>query len=341
MISDEQYMRRALFLAQLGLENTAPNPMVGAVIVYQDKIIGEGYHQRCGEAHAEVNAVNAVVDKSLLAESTIYVTLEPCAHFGKTPPCANLLVAHNFKRVVIAMQDPFSKVAGKGIALLRENGIDVEIGVLEQEARALNKRFLTFHEKKRPYISLKWAQSQDGFMDIERVGNEKGVFWITQPETKNLTHKWRAEEQAILVGATTVLVDNPSLTTRSYVGNNPIRLLLDPNKRVPNTAAVFAMEGKTVQFVNSTAENRNQVQLTPFDLTGLMSWCFNNDISSILIEGGLNTLEQFIATNLWDEARILTGASILGSGKIAPRISGAITQDFLYGKDHIQIIRNL
>lgn len=341
MQTDERYMRRALELAQLGLEEVAPNPMVGAVIVHNDCIIGEGYHERFGEAHAEVNAVNSVADKALLTEATIYVTLEPCAHFGKTPPCANLLVSHKFKRVVIAMQDPFAAVSGKGIALLRENHIEVEVGLLEKEARELNKRFLTLNEKIRPYIILKWAQSLDGFMDKDRTNNEKGIFWITAPHTKLITHKWRAQEQAILVGTNTILTDNPSLTTREYKGKNPIRLVLDPNKRIPENFAVYSDESQSFIFVKNEANHVKHVVLNPFDLQQLFHWCYNQGISSILIEGGKHTLKQFIESNSWDEARILTGNVILKNGLKAPSIEGESVDSFDFGSDHIQFISNL
>ena len=340
MISDEHYMRRALELAKMGLEHVAPNPLVGAVIVHQGKIIGEGYHERYGEAHAEVNAVNQVNDKTLLKESTIYVTLEPCAHFGKTPPCADLLVFHQLKRVVVAMQDPFSKVSGLGIARMREHGIEVEVGLLEQEARELNKRFLTFHEKKRPYISLKWAQTSNGMLDIDRKNNEKGVFWITQPETKLLTHRWRTEEQAILVGANTVRVDNPELTTRAWSGRNPIRLILDPNNSLPVDSAVFNSASQSYHFTINPTNQPGNIVLNPFNLNSLLQKLVELEINSVLVEGGKHTLEQFITENLWDEARILTGTSFLESGLRAPEISGTVKNDFHFGSDHIQIIQH-
>lgn len=338
MLSDERYMRRALELARLGLENAAPNPMVGAVIVLNDQIIGEGYHEQCGEGHAEVNAINQVVDKSLLKEATIFVTLEPCAHYGKTPPCADLLVKHRLKKVVIAQKDPFSKVAGKGIQRLIDAGIDVKVGVLEEEARALNKRFLTFHQKQRPYIILKWAQSKDGFIDIDRTTGSKGIHWITQPETQCLTHQWRAEERAILVGVNTVLTDNPSLTTRRFSGKNPIRLVLDPHQRLTGTEQVFSDESTTHVFVKKNPKHPFHVELNPYSLDAFTTYCFESAITSVIIEGGKHTLQQFIEADLWDEARILQGVNSLDSGILAPTIQGYEEAKFSFGKDTILIL---
>ncbi len=243
MVSDEKYMLRALQLAGSGGVAVAPNPLVGAVIVLNNRIIGEGYHRQYGEAHAEVNAVNSVEDPSVLNEATIYVTLEPCSHFGKTPPCADLLVKHRFKRVVIAQIDPFAEVSGRGIERLRNAGIQVDCGILEEAAKELNKRFLTFHMKKRPFVTLKWAQTRDGFIDRDRSEtNAKGIQWISQPETQVYTHHLRSTEQAILVGWKTVENDNPSLTTRAFHGKNPLRIVIDPQLKAPKNARLFTDE---------------------------------------------------------------------------------------------------
>lgn len=343
MNSHEQFMQRALDLAALGKERVAPNPMVGAVIVHNGLIIGEGYHEQFGEAHAEVNAVRAVENKDMLSEATMYVTLEPCAHHGKTPPCADLIVHHRFKKVFIAMQDPFSEVAGKGIQRLKNAGIEVEVGMMEAEARELNKRFLTFHTLKRPYYILKWAQSANGFMDIDRQTGTKGIHWITQPETRLLTHQWRAEEMAILTGVTTILNDNPSLTTRDYPGKSPLRIILDPNHKLSGTEAIFQDEHTTWHLVRE--ENQHHLAQThvldPFTLENINRFLYERGISSVLVEGGKQTLETFLAQNCWDEARILTGQQTISNGMKAPGIPGKLSQSFSFGKDHIQIFKRV
>lgn len=345
MNKDEQYMQRALQLAALAGVEAAPNPMVGAVIVLNDQIIGEGYHKKCGEPHAEVNAVNSVLEKSQLTESTIYVTLEPCAHFGKTPPCANLLVEHQFKRVVIATVDPFAKVAGKGIELLKNAGIEVTVGCLETEARELNKRFLTFHQKQRPFVILKWAQSPDGFIDGERTDNETATIrWISQPETQVLTHQWRTEEQAILVGWKTLLNDNPSLTARAFTGKNPLRVVIDPNLKAPENAKVFTDNEPTIVF------NRHQsailgsvewIQLEDFSASMILHLLYLRNILSVIIEGGRYTTQTFIDAQLWDEARVVIGQNNLNGGTSAPVISKTPSKNVTFGKDSIYFYYNL
>ncbi len=312
-------MQRCFDLALLGLGNTAPNPLVGSVIVHQDKIIGEGYHEKYGEAHAEVNAINSVKHKSLLTESTIYVNLEPCAHFGKTPPCSDLIIKHNIPKVVIGCIDTFDEVAGKGVEKLEAKGCKVEVGVLEDQAKELNKRFFTFHNKKRPYVILKWAQSSDGFIDIDRSNGKKGIAWISGPETKQVVHKWRHEEAGILVGKNTVLTDNPSLTVREIEGNSPIRFVLDTNNSIDlekyqignQPPATFKLTG----LDTSTAEN-------------ILNFLYNKSIQSVIIEGGASTLNTFIECGLWDEARVITGSKIFQTGIKAPllRINPTKTQ---------------
>jgi diaminohydroxyphosphoribosylaminopyrimidine deaminase / 5-amino-6-(5-phosphoribosylamino)uracil reductase len=275
MTSDEKYMLRCLELAKLGGVNVAPNPMVGAVIVHQDKIIGEGYHSVYGEAHAEVNAINSVQNKTILAESTIYVSLEPCAHFGKTPPCSDLIIHHNFKKVVVGCIDPFAEVAGKGIEKLRNADIEVRVGVLEEECIKLNKRFFTFHKEKRPYVTLKWAQTKDGFIDINREKNKsKGIQWISSPESKVLVHTWRAEEQAILVGKNTVLNDNPSLTVRQITGKNPIRVVLDSQCEISNQYAVLNTESQNYIFNLQLTKKEGKsewIQLENMEISTILS----------------------------------------------------------------------
>jgi diaminohydroxyphosphoribosylaminopyrimidine deaminase/5-amino-6-(5-phosphoribosylamino)uracil reductase len=322
--TDEQYMQRALDLARMAGVHAAPNPMVGAVIVYNDRIIGEGFHERFGGPHAEVNAVADVADKSLLSKATIYVTLEPCAHFGKTPPCANLLVYHKFKRVVIATVDPHGKVAGKGITILKEAGIEITVGVLEKQARELNKRFFTFHQKSRPFVLLKWAQSSDGFIDLPRNNESTAeIRWISQPETQVLTHTWRSEEQTILVGWRTIANDNPTLTTRAVKGSNPIRLIIDPELKAPSESGVFTDGNKTVVFTKKQQQNTEAtefVTLSDCSVNEILNWCYDKGIASILVEGGRFTTQQFIDSGLWDEARIIQGKVVFKSGTLAPEI---------------------
>lgn len=341
---DEQYMRRALQLAKLGGVSVAPNPLVGAVIVYQEQIIGEGYHQKYGEAHAEVNAVNSVETQSLLKESTIYVTLEPCSHFGKTPPCADLLIQHQFKRVVIAQIDPFSEVSGRGIEKLKQAGIQVDCGVLEQEAKELNKRFITFHTKKRPFITLKWAQTTDGFIDRDRLTEQKtGIHWISQPETQVVTHQIRSTEQAILVGWKTIQNDNPSLTTRAFKGPNPIRMVVDPQLQAPKEAAVFTDGGQTIVLNLLEESHKNNVhylQLERLNPESILHTLYKNNISSVLIEGGSSTLTSFIETDLWDEALVITGKNEFKSGLIAPIIPKIPVKSVQMGKDLLHYFRN-
>jgi len=344
--TDDLFMTRALQLAKWGGVFVAPNPLVGAVIVHEDKIIGEGYHEKYGEAHAEVNAVRSVKNKELLSASTLYVTLEPCSHFGKTPPCADLIVRHQFKRVVVACIDTFSEVAGKGIERLRNAGIEVELGVLEKEAQFLNRRFFTFHAKNRPYIILKWAQTKDGYMDKNRGVNEKGINWITQPETKNLVHKWRGEEQAILVGVNTVNTDDPSLTMRDFkIGKNPIRIVLDPSNKIHQSAKLLK-DGKSTIIFNEGKNAQRQVGLIQyisiesFTLDNILQKIYNQGISSIIIEGGKYTLEQFIAEDLWDETRVLQGDVSFYSGLKAPLLDQKNKKTTTYGKDTYHLIFN-
>lgn len=322
MFSDEQYMKRALQLAALGGVKTAPNPMVGAVIVHNGIIIGEGYHEQYGGPHAEVNAVNSVADKSLLKESTIYVTLEPCAHFGKTPPCANLLVEHQFKRVVVATRDPFDQVDGKGIEKVKAAGIEVTLDVLKDEAQLQNKRFFTFHKKKRPYVILKWAQTADGFVDtLREEGQQPEIHWISGKASQVITHKMRGEEQAILVGRKTVENDNPSLTTRAVQGESPIRIVIDPQLNIPANATIFQDGGRTVVLNTFKTEENGAVsyiQATLNNASDITNALYDLQINSVIIEGGPATLQRFIDENLWDEALVIKGVSRFEKGIKAP-----------------------
>ena len=335
---DINFMRRALQLAAIAGVNAAPNPMVGAVIVHNGKIIGEGFHQKYGEPHAEVNAINSVVNKTLLSTSTMYVTLEPCSHYGKTPPCADLIIKHKLKRVVIACKDTFSKVAGMGIKKLQDEGIDVTLNVLEEEARELNKRFFTYHEKKRPYVILKWAQTNDGFIDKERSNHEKGVNWITQPETKTLVHSWRAQEQAILVGWKTVANDNPSLTVRNISGVSPHRFVIDPNFKIPKNSKIITDNHKTTIITLNKRFNINSdtvdiVEVEDFTINSVLNVIYQKQFLSVFIEGGAYTLSQFIDNDVWDEINILQGNVNFLAGLPAPKININPTATFKIGND--------
>ena len=310
----EKYIKRCIELAKNGLGTTYPNPLVGSVIVYNNEIIGEGWHQKAGEPHAEVNAIHSVKDKSLLSKATIYVSLEPCSHFGKTPPCCDLIIANKIPNVVIGTIDPFAKVAGNGIKKLLEAGKKVTIGILEDECNELNKRFFTFHTKKRPYIILKWAESQDGFIaPLER--EKKEPVWITNEFSRQLVHKWRSEEQAILVGTNTVLEDNPSLTVRNWTGNNPIRIVLDQKKRIPKESPIFDTQANTLLISKDTINFKNAIA------SEIADFLFKNEIQSVIIEGGRQTLQTFIDANIWDEARVFKGAKALKNGIKAPLIT--------------------
>ena len=323
---DEIFMRRCLELAAMGAGNVAPNPMVGAVLVHQGRIIGEGYHRQYGQAHAEVNCVNSVreADKVLIPLSTMYVSLEPCAHHGKTPPCADLIVSQRIPEVVIGCVDTFSAVAGKGIEKLEKAGIRVHTRMLEEACRAINRRFFTFHEKKRPYIILKWAQCANGLI----AGAEGAPVKISNKYTDRLVHKWRSEEMSILVGTRTALMDNPKLTNRLWTGKDPVRLVIDRALKIPRHYHLWDGTVPTI-FITAESEDSNglteQMQLDfkqPI-LPQLLEKLHNRHIQSILVEGGSYLLEQFIAAGLWDEARVITGTVTLPGGLAAPALSDA------------------
>lgn len=329
----EKYIKRCIELAKNGLGTTYPNPLVGSVIVYNDQIIGEGWHQKAGCPHAEVHAIQSVKDKSLLSKATIYVSLEPCSHFGKTPPCSDLIIANKIPNVVIGTIDPFAKVAGTGIKKLIEAGANVTVGILEDECYELNKRFFTFQTKKRPYIILKWAESNDGFIAPITREEQKPV-WITTELSRQLVHKWRSEEQAILVGTNTVLEDNPTLTTRNWSGNNPIRIVLDQNNKISKESHIFDNQAKTISI------SKNEM---PFDenlAANIASFLFEQNIQSVLIEGGTKTLQTFIDSNLWDEARVFKGAISFNKGIKAPEFNFASSSKTQLTEDELVTFRN-
>ncbi len=335
---DEKYMKMSIDLALKGFPHAMPNPLVGCIIVHQNKIIGRGYHQKHGEHHAEVNAINNVEDKSLLSDSTLYVTLEPCAHFGKTPPCANLIVKSNIPRVVIGSLDTFSEVNGKGIETLKHGGINVKTSVLENECRAINQRFFTFHEKKRPYIILKWAKSIDGF--IAPI-NQSEPFWMTGKESKKLVHQWRSEEAAILVGKNTVIKDNPLLTTREIKGKNPIRIVIDKDLSLDSKHAIFNSDSTTLT-VNAHTENDTHIKID-FNsfFPSLMNVLHSRGIQSLIVEGGAKTLNSFIASNYWDEAKVFTSKIELENGIQSPVIEKDIMNSSWIGEDKLDYYYNL
>ena len=323
-MEEEKYMRRCIELAKNGLCNVAPNPMVGAVIVCDGRIIGEGYHVRCGEAHAEVNAIRSVKDESLLKRSTIYVSLEPCSHYGKTPPCADLIIEKQIPRIVIGCRDPFSKVAGRGIQKLQNAGREVIVGVLEEECLHLIRRFITFNTLRRPFITLKWAESADRFIDIERIDGNPVL--LSSPLTSMLVHKKRAENTAIMVGRRTALLDNPSLTVRNWYGRNPIRIVLDRNLSLPNDLQIFNGEVPTLVFTEKEHPEEKSVSYITIDfahnpLNQIMKELYQRNIQSLLVEGGSQLLQSFIDNELWDEAYIEKCPKQLYSGVKAPEIS--------------------
>ncbi len=341
----EKYIRRCIELAQNGLGTTYPNPMVGSVIVYEDRIIGEGWHKKAGEPHAEVNAVNSVKDKSLLQKATIYVSLEPCSHFGKTPPCCDLIIQHKIPNVAIGTVDPNEKVAGRGIAKLIEAGTNVSVGFLEAECNELNKRFFSFHQKKRPYIILKWAETSDGFIAPKERLETKPV-WITNQYSRQLVHKWRSEEQAILVGTQTVLEDNPKLDVRDWAGNSPVRVILDQNNRIPEHFNVLDNQTKTIVIcqTRTTIDKENTIfevidfkQNIARQITEVL---YQHQIQSLIVEGGQKTLATFIEENLWDEARIFTGNTIFTSGTKAPTFIKTPFEKYRIGNDELIITKN-
>ncbi len=342
------YMQRCLELAKNGLGTTYPNPLVGSVVVCDNKIIGEGWHRKAGEPHAEVNAIHAVKDKNLLKKSTIYVNLEPCSHYGKTPPCSLLIVQMKIPNVVIGAIDQNSKVKGKGIAFLKKNGCNVTVGVLEKECNYLNRRFFTFHQKKRPYIILKWAQTKDGFIFPEITSDtEKKPIWISNNYSQQLVHKWRTEEASIMVGTNTVLQDNPKLNARTFFGRSPLRIALDKELRIPKHYDFYDGETDTVLFTDKdTKKTGEKVFYERIDFKGdvirqVLDVLYKMEIQSLIIEGGAITLQKFIDADAWDEARIFIGDVKFEKGIKAPSFNGNKTRELQIGSDKLLLYTNI
>ena len=337
---DSKYMTRAFELAKQGLGSVSPNPMVGCVIVYNDSIIGEGWHQKYGDAHAEVNAVNSVKEKSILNEATAYVTLEPCVHYGKTPPCADLLISHQLKKVVIANTDPFPLVNGGGIKKLEHAGIEVKVGVLKEIGREINKRFFSAIEKKRPYIILKWAQTADGFIARENFDSK----WISNEYSRKLVHKWRSEEDAILVGTNTAKYDDPSLNVRGWEGKNPLRLVIDKNlsldsslnlldRAIPTVCYNLNKDEISENLIFKRVKEGNMISDILFDLN-------ERKIQSLIVEGGSSLINSFISEGLWDEARIFTSKNTFDHGITAPKTLGKLISSENLKGDQLDIYAN-
>jgi riboflavin biosynthesis protein RibD len=320
-------MRHCLQLAKLAAGNVAPNPLVGSVLVYDEKIIGEGYHKKFGEPHAEVNCINSVKepDKNLIEKSTLYVSLEPCSHYGKTPPCADLIIKNKIPKVVIGCKDVYKEVDGKGIKKLQDAGIEVITGVLEKECIELNKRFFTFHQKQRPYIILKWAESTNG-----KIGEDSKRVLISNEYTNRLVHKWRSEEAAILVGKQTALKDDPSLTTRLWPGENPIRCVIDNNLSLPVWLKIFDQSTPTIIFnflKNEEEKNIKRVKLNDGNISTLAKSMYEQNIQSVIVEGGALLLQSFISEGFWDEARVIRNEQLtIHNGIAAPELKNASLQ---------------
>jgi diaminohydroxyphosphoribosylaminopyrimidine deaminase / 5-amino-6-(5-phosphoribosylamino)uracil reductase len=345
-MNDELYIKRCLEMAEKGLGLTVPNPMVGCVIVHQGKIIGEGYHHKYGGPHAEVNAINSVKNKELLKFSTLYVNLEPCSHFGKTPPCADLIIKMKIPEVVIGTEDINDIVKGKGIKKLKDAGIKVKKDVLQSSCLELNKRFFTFHQKKRPYIILKWAMTRDGFIDMERKNGEiPRIKWITDEKLRPLVHKWRSEEQAIMAGTNTVLLDNPQLNTRFWSGKDPVRIILDQNLRLPSSLHVFDGTVRTIVFTGKKKNNDSNAEYVNIDfskdiISQICHELFCRNILSVIIEGGTQLLQTFIDSGTWDEARVFTGSIRFGKGVKAPKLSAAPDEQIAFDNDILSFYKN-
>lgn len=345
--NDLKFMLRCLDLASKAEGMTYPNPMVGSVIVHEGKIIGEGYHLKAGGPHAEAVAIESVNNRQLLASSTLYVNLEPCSHFGKTPPCADLIISNKIPKIVVGTGDTSDKVSGKGLSKLRSAGIEVIKGVAEAESRRINRRFFTFHEKKRPYITLKWAQSSDGFIDVVREeGSGTGTNWITGKPERILVHRWRASEQAILVGAETVRIDNPRLNVREWKGNNPVRIILSGSGSLPSDLAINKSIGSTIVFT-FYPEKINMpgsvvVKLSNHETSApqISDYLFRWGIQSLFIEGGAQVLSHFIKSGYWDEARIFTGNGTFKNGVKTPEIQGKLFSSTKFSNSSLEILVN-
>lgn len=335
---DQLMMKRCIELASNGLGMTYPNPVVGCVIVRNGQIISDGWHQKAGEAHAEVNAVNKIRDKEILKDCEIYVSLEPCSHFGKTSPCSDMIVRYGFKKVIVGISDPNSKVNGQGIKRIRDAGIEVKVGVLENECAELNKRFFCYHQNKRPYIVLKWAQTADGFMAAENPIQK----WITNPYSKQLVHLWRSQEQSVLVGYKTAKVDNPQLNLRLWSGNQPVRVVIDRDLSLDQKLHLFDGSQKTIIFSEKENSSRPDVVQLKFDENleeSILNELYKSGLQSVIIEGGRKTLDGFINNDLWDEARVFSTAESWASGIKAPWVDGKLIGQKLIGSDRLKIFR--
>ncbi len=335
--TDELFMHRALELAALGRGAVSPNPLVGCVVVHNGIVIGEGFHQQYGGPHAEVNAIESVPDKTLLKESTVYVNLEPCSHVGKTPPCADMLIGHQVKRVVVSNLDSNPLVAGEGIKKLRAANIEVITGVLEKQGREFNKRFFTFIEKQRPYIILKWAETADGFVARENFDSK----WISNEHSRQLVHKWRTEEDSVLVGSKTAAHDNPLLNVRDWTGRNPIRIVIDRFLKLSERLHLFDRSQKTICYNLMKQEEHPNLSLIRLDeedfLNALVHDLYKQKIQSIIIEGGAHTLSRFIELNLWDEARTFVSPKTFKQGIVAPALHGNLKSEQFIVNDILKI----
>jgi len=346
MNTDLEYMGRALDLAILGKGHVAPNPMVGALIVSNKQIIGEGYHMAIGRPHAEVNAIQSVNDKTLLQKATMYVNLEPCNHTGLTPPCTDLILKHSIPRVVIGQKDPNPKVSGSGIERLKKRGVEVSCGIKETEALELNRRFNTFHGKKRPYIILKWAQSSDGYIDaVRKEGDPIQPNWITDEFCRRIVHKWRSEESAIMVGTETALKDNPKLNLRSWKGKNPLRIVVDQKLRLPKSLNLFDGSIPTLIYTSKSILGKSNTDCVQIDfekgiLDPILEDLYQRKVQSLIVEGGQKLLASFIDQELWDEARIFTGPVEFSDGVKAPEFNHTPLRKTTAGNSILEIFRN-
>ncbi|MBT0608588.1 bifunctional diaminohydroxyphosphoribosylaminopyrimidine deaminase/5-amino-6-(5-phosphoribosylamino)uracil reductase RibD [Aequorivita echinoideorum] len=341
----EKYMARCIQLAKNGLGTTYPNPLVGSVIINQNKIIGEGWHFKSGLPHAEVNAIASVKDPGLLKQATIYVSLEPCSHFGKTPPCADLIIEKGIRNVVIGSTDPNPQVAGRGIKKLIDAGCEVIVGVLEKECNELNKRFFTFHQQKRPYIFLKWAETADGFIAPKNENRkEKKPVWITNEFSRQLAHKLRSEEMSILVGTSTVMQDNPSLTVRHWQGENPVRIIIDKNLKIPENYSVLDGSVQTLVFSENNHPKKENIEFIEIDFSEniakqICNVLHKRKIQSLIVEGGAKILQTFIDAGLWDEALIFKSNISFSEGVTAPTFSGYLVSEKIIKDDRLQTFK--
>lgn len=344
--SNVKYMKRCLQLAKHGGRRVAPNPMVGCVIVHMNKIIGEGYHQVYGGPHAEVNAINSVNNQKLLEQSTLYVNLEPCAHHGKTPPCSDLIIEKKIPKVVIGTKDSYAEVAGKGIEKMQKAGVDVTVGILSDECLELNRRFFTFHKEKRPYIVLKWAQTADGFVDVDQTEKQLGhPTWITNEMARIAVHKQRSTESAIFIGTNTALADNPSLTLRDWYGKQPLRIVPDQKQRLHKDLKIFDEKAKTLTITPDNYSDNRSTAILKIDssdnvITELLSYLYQQGVLSVIVEGGPKMLQSFIKLNRWDEAHVYTGQLSFGSGIKAPEFDASPVKFDRFYNSELKIYRN-